>query len=183
MSEFYVVTGWTLRCLQLMVVIYLLYYFKQYRLNLLFGGKASLKTISDHKLHSCFLTALTCLIFNITSGQLASFILALEIDLQIKIQIYYFTLVCCGVSYAVTLYIVHLIRGCLFTQAARYTLYITFLLVLLNALQLVLRGFLESNAIYALYGPITVCANIMIWLIVAKYPFYKFMESRIRQEA
>ncbi|WP_046005635.1 hypothetical protein [Pseudoalteromonas rubra] len=183
MSEFYVVTGWTLRFLQLMVVIYLLYYFKQYRFSLLFGGKSNLKTLADHKLHSCFLTALALLVFQTTSRALATYIMGLDIALQVKIQIYYFALVCCGASYAVALYILHLLRGSMFSQAARYSLYLTFALVILNALQLLLRGFLESNLLYSLYGPVTVCVNIALWLVVAKYPFYRFMETRIRQEA
>ncbi|WP_125719965.1 hypothetical protein [Pseudoalteromonas rubra] len=183
MNEFYVVTGWALRLLQLMVVVYLLYYFKQHRFSLFFGGSASLKTPEDHKLHSCFLTAVACLTFYIISSQVADFILLSEMERLAKIKIYYFTLVCTGTAFAATLYLLHIIRGCQFFPAARYSIYLVLFLVLLNAAQLMLRGYFNNDLLFEVYGPATVVTNLLEWLIVIKYPFYKFMESRIRQEA
>ncbi|MBD1582772.1 hypothetical protein [Pseudoalteromonas sp. S16_S37] len=50
MSEIIFIADWAIKALQLLVVGFLLYKFKENRLNLLFGGKKSLKNIDDHEL-------------------------------------------------------------------------------------------------------------------------------------
>lgn len=183
MNEFYIVAGWGIRFLELIVVFFVIFSFRKHSFSLFFGGKSSLKTPADHKMHSCFLTALAVLVFHAISGSLATYMLDIEADNQLVIKLYYFVIVCTTAAYAATLYLLHVIRGCQFTRVARYSLYITLFLMLLNAAQLVLRGYLGNELLYSIYGPATVIANLCEWLIVAKYPFYKFMETRIRQEA
>ncbi|WP_125720839.1 hypothetical protein [Pseudoalteromonas rubra] len=183
MNEFFIVTGWIIRALEFFVVLFLLHSFKQHRFDLFFGGKGTLKSQNDHELHSCFLTSLAVVVFHISSGSLAGYILTLPLELFQMRQVYYFTLVCTGVAFITVLYLLHVIRGCSFSFAARTVAYVAFLMMFMNFSQLILRGYLDNNMLYYFYGPFIVLGNILTFIVIAKYPFYKLMESRLTKGA
>jgi hypothetical protein len=179
MNEFYQVTGWIIRALELFIVLFLLYSFKQHRFELFFGGKSTLKKQSDHELHSCFLSSLAIIVFYTISGSLASYIIGLPLEVMQGRQVFYFAMVCNGVSFILVLYLLHAIRGCTFSATARLVTYLAFLTVLMNFAQLVLRGYLNSEILYYVYGPIVMLCNVSTFVVLAKYPLYRLMEARL----
>lgn len=179
MNEFYQVTGWIIRTLELFIVLFLLYSFKQHRFELFFGGKSTLKRQSDHELHSCFLSSLAIVVFFTISGSLARYIIDLPLEVMHGRQVYYFAMVCSGVSFILVLYLLHAIRGCNFSVTARIVTYLAFITLLMNFSQLVLRGYLNSDILYHVYGPIIMLCNLSTFVFLAKYPLYKLMESRL----
>ncbi|MCG7537202.1 hypothetical protein [Pseudoalteromonas sp. OOF1S-7] len=179
MNEFLIVTGWIIKALELFILLFLFYSFKQHRFNLFFGGKSSLRKQRDHELHSCFLSSLAVLVFYTVSGSLGRYILSLPFELIQMRQIYYFALVCTGASFIVVLYLLHAIRGCHFTPATRLVAYIAVSMVLMNFAQLVLRGYLNNDILYDIYGPYIISLNIVTFMVIAKYPLYKLVEVRL----
>ncbi|MEC4089545.1 hypothetical protein [Pseudoalteromonas rubra] len=183
MNEFYLITRWIITALELFIVLFLLYCFKLHRFDLFFGGKKTLKKQSDHELHSCFLSSLATIVFYFSSGSLAHYILSLPFEPVQMRQVYYFALVCTGASFIVVLYLLHAIRGCSFSASTRVVTYIAFVLMLMNFAQLTLRGYFNNDLLFDIYGPIIVLGNVCIFLTLAKYPFYRLMESRLTKGA
>ncbi|TMP27048.1 hypothetical protein CWB99_16175 [Pseudoalteromonas rubra] len=179
MNEFFQVTGWIITGLELFIVLFLLYSFKQYRFALFFGGKNTLKKQDDHELHSCFLSSLAILVFYTSSSSLGNYILSMPFELIQMRQVYYFALVCTGAAFMTVLYLLHAIRGCSFSTTARVVAYIAVALMCMNFAQLVLRGYLNSDILFDVYGPFVVIVNVITFVTLAKYPFYKLMESRL----
>ncbi|AZZ98918.1 hypothetical protein [Pseudoalteromonas sp. R3] len=179
MNEFYQVTGWIIIALELFVVLFLLHSFKQHRFDLFFGGKSTLKKQSDHELHSCFLASLAVLVFYTSSRSLGQYILSLPFEVMQMRQIYYFSLVCTGAAFITVLYLLHAIRGCSFSATARVVAYIALAVMFMNFAQLVLRGYLNSDILFDAYGPFVVMGNVCTFVILARFPFYKLMESRL----
>ncbi|RZM80328.1 hypothetical protein C3B51_12255 [Pseudoalteromonas rubra] len=183
MNEFYLVTSWIIIALELFIVFFLLYSFKKHRFGLFFGGKSTLKKQEDHELHSCFLSCLAVLVFYPVSANLGAYILNLPLELIQMRQVYYFALVCTGVSFITVLYLLHVIRGCSFSATSRLVAYISFMLMCLNFSQLILRGYLDIHILYEVYGPFVVSFNICTFIALSRYPFYKLMESRLTKGA
>ncbi|QPB82716.1 hypothetical protein CWC22_006790 [Pseudoalteromonas rubra] len=179
MNEFFIVTGWIITALELFVVLFLLYCFKQHRFDLFFGGKKTLKKQGDHELHSCFLASLAVLVFYTSSSSLGTYILSLPFEPTQMRQVYYFALVCTGAAFITVLFLLHVIRGCNFSATARLVSYISFMLMFMNFSQLVLRGYLDNDMLYDVYGPFVVMGNVCIFVTLAKYPFYRIMESKL----
>ncbi|WP_125564094.1 MULTISPECIES: hypothetical protein [Pseudoalteromonas] len=179
MNEFFIVTGWVITALELFVVLFLLYCFKQHRFDLFFGGKKTLKKQSDHELHSCFLSSLAVLVFYTSSSSLGAYILGLPFESVQMRQVYYFALVCTGAGFITVLYLLHAIRGCCFSATTRIVAYIALAVMLMNFSQLVLRGYLNNDILFDIYGPFVVMCNVGTFFILAKYPFYRIMESKL----
>ncbi|MCG7552107.1 hypothetical protein [Pseudoalteromonas sp. Of11M-6] len=183
MTDFFVFTGGAIRVLEILIVLYLLFKFKNRKWSLFFGGKSSLKTIQDHELHSCFLSALTVMVFHFISSNLAQHIVTIEGMEKLELrQFFYFSMFTCSMLFAVTLFGLHKIRGCSFSPTARRCLYITFLMTSLQLMQFVSRGMLDSNLLSPLYKYGVVMLNLMTLTAVAVYPISKLANlKRIKE--
>ncbi|MEZ7207152.1 hypothetical protein [Pseudoalteromonas sp. DY56-GL79] len=183
MTDFFVITGGAIRVLEILIVLYLLFKFKNRKWSLFFGGKSSLKTIQDHELHSCFLSALTVMVFHFISSNLAQHIVTIEGMEKLELrQFFYFSMFTCSMLFAFTLFGLHKIRGCSFSPTARRCLYITFLMTSLQLMQFVSRGMLDSDLLSPLYKYGVVVLNLMTLTVVAVYPISKLANlKRIKE--
>lgn len=173
MSEFFVATGWIIRAFEVLIVLYLLIKFKNYRWSLFFGGKSDLKTIHDHEIHSCFLAAFTVMVFHFASSTFAQYIITLDMERMALRQFFYFSMFCFSFAFGLTLFALHLIRGCSFSPTARFCLYVTSLMMLLQLTQFIARGLLDSSVLSPIYKYGVVCLNILTLSIVAKHPLQR----------
>ncbi|CAM4263600.1 hypothetical protein [Pseudoalteromonas maricaloris] len=184
MSDFFVITGWAIRMFEVLIVLYILFKFKNRRWSLFFGGKSSLKTIQDHELHSCFLSAFTVMVFHFTSSNLAQHIVTIQGMEKFALrQFFYFSMFSCSMAFAAALFFLHKIRGCSFSPTARNCLYITFLMSTLQMLQFVSHGLLDSNRITLFYQYGVVVLNISTLAVVANHPIRNMVRKLNRKEA
>ena len=173
MSDFFVATGWIIRAFEVLIVLYLIIKFKNYRWSLFFGGKSDLKTLNDHEIHSCFLTAFTVMVFHFASSSFAQYVITVDMERMALRQLFYFSMFCFSIAFGLTLFAFHLIRGCSFSPTARFCLYVTFLMMLLQMAQFIVRGMLDSNILFDVYQYGVVCLNILTLSIVAKHPLQR----------
>ncbi|MEQ3513630.1 hypothetical protein ABMY35_09870 [Pseudoalteromonas sp. BZB3] len=170
MNNFFEATDWLIRGFEVFVVLYLLIKFKDRRWSLFFGGKRDLKTIDDHELHSCFLAAFTVMVFHFASSGFAQYIITMDMERMALRQFFYFSMFCFSIAFGLTLFALHLIRGCSFSPTARFCLYVTFLMMMLQMAQFIIRGMLDSNVLFDVYQYGVVCLNLLTLSIVAKHP-------------
>ncbi|KZN67350.1 hypothetical protein [Pseudoalteromonas luteoviolacea] len=183
MNEFIDLISWVLKALMLLIVVYLLYYFKQYRLGLLFGRSGSLKTRADHELHSCFLAALVTLVFYVLFQQLLDYIVTLPIEPMALRQIYHFIAACTSASIIITLTLLHAVRGCTFSPVARFCCYLQFLSMVLKTTQLIVYGYMDIVAFNSVFSILILTITIVQFILVAKYPLKIFMINKFARES
>ncbi|KZN36220.1 hypothetical protein [Pseudoalteromonas luteoviolacea] len=183
MNEFLDLVSWVLRALMLIIVVYILHCFKQYRFSLLFGGSDNLKTRADHELHSCFLTALVTTVFFMLFQQLLDYIETLPIERMALRQIYYFIAACASASIIITLTLLHAVRGCTFSPVARYVCYLQFIAMVLKTVQLIIYGYWNITSFRTGYSLSILTITIVQFVLVAKYPFKIFMINKFAKES
>ncbi|KZN50325.1 hypothetical protein [Pseudoalteromonas luteoviolacea] len=164
------------------VVFSFLYLFKERWVQLVFAGNTSLKTKSDHELHSCFLTAFVTVASFILFHQLLEFLPSLQIDKMVKRQILYFVAASGSASFIIALTLLHAIRECTFSQDARYACYLSFAAMLIKTVQLVLYGYLDIEWFYPYYMLSILVLSTAQSLLVAKYPFNCFMQRKYAKD-
>ncbi|MCF2826887.1 MULTISPECIES: hypothetical protein [unclassified Pseudoalteromonas] len=184
MNDFFVISDWMIRALEVLICLYLLFKFKNRRWSLFFGGKNSLKTIQDHELHSCFLSAFTVMVFHFTSSNLAQHIVTIQGMEKLALRhFFYFSMFSCSMAFAAALFFLHKIRGCSFSPTARNCLYITFLMSTLQMLQFVSHGLLDSNRFTLFYQYGVVVLNVTTLAVVANHPIRHMLRKLNRKEA
>lgn len=181
MIDFFVATSWVIRTLEVFIVIFLLVIFNKHRLALFLGGKSNLKSITDHTMHSCFIAALTVMVFHFISSNLAQYILAVEMEKLLLRQFFYFTMFSCSMAFVVALFFLHTIRGCTFSTAARFCLYLALAQAILQLTQFIMRGLLDNSLLSPVYSFSVVALNILSLGVVAIYPVKK-LTSLITKE-
>lgn len=170
MNNFFEAADWLIRGFEVLIVIYLVIKFKDRRWSLFFGGKNDLKTTDDHELHSCFLAAFTVMVFHLISSTFAHYIITLDMERMALRQFFYISMFCFSVAFGLTLFALHFIRGCSLSTAARLCLYITVLMMMLQMMQFITRGLLDTSVLSPFYKQSVVCLNLLTLGIVAKYP-------------
>ena len=170
MNEFFVFTGWVIRAFEVFIVLYLLLKFKDRRWSLFFGGSEDLKTIEDHELHSCFLAALTVMVFHFASSSFSQFVLTIDMERMALRQVFYFSMFSFSIAFAVALFALHLIRNCSFSPTARMCLYITVLMSSLQMAQFISHALNDSTVLNNIYRYGVVLLNIATLTFVSKYP-------------
>ncbi|KZX00963.1 hypothetical protein JL49_09140 [Pseudoalteromonas luteoviolacea] len=183
MNELLAVINWGIIGLEVFVFAFLIVKFWKLKFHLFFGGRDSLKTINDHELHSCFLTALCVLTFHFIGAGLTEILLSLELEKMKLRQLFYCVQIATFASLAVILYLLHSIRHCTFSRAALNCMYIIVLIMTANLIQLVARGYLDFNGLSPLYRVISVTGNLITLVVVAKYPLSQVMSLRKSDEA
>ncbi|TMO02897.1 hypothetical protein [Pseudoalteromonas sp. S558] len=181
MIDFTTAIDWTIRTLEVFVVIFLLVTFSKHRQALFFGGKNSLKSINDHTLHSCFIAALTVMVFHFISSNLAQHIITIEMSKLALRQFFYFSMFCCSMAFVITLFFLHAIRGCTFSITARFCLYLALAQALLQMTQFVMRGLFDNSILSPAYSAGVVLLNIASLIVVSIYPIKKINSLIIKE--
>ncbi|MBQ4844393.1 hypothetical protein [Pseudoalteromonas sp. MMG005] len=180
MNDFFVVTGWVIKCFEVFLVAYLLLRFKARRWSLFFGGAGNLKTIDDHELHSCFLSALAVLVLHFTGSLMTQHILTLQMGKMELRQFFYFTVFCNSVAFSVALIGLHYLRKCSFSRCARQCLYLTLMAMALQITQYVIHAVYDSSSFTPIYQYGVVLINLSCLSIVALYPVKMLFKSNVK---
>lgn len=178
MIDFLTATSWTIRTLELAIVLNILYLFKQHRFALFFGGQSNLNTTDDHTMHSCFIAALTVMVFHFVSANLSQYILTIEMGKLELRQFFYFSMFSCSVAFSVTLFLLHIIRGCTFSTPSRLCLYLAIAQALLQLMQFIMRGMLDNSMLSPIYSTGVVLLNIATLSVIAVYPLKVIIKNR-----
>ena len=174
MIDFITATDWTIRALEMLIIVFLLATLNKHRSALFFGGKSNLKSIDDHTMHSCFIAALTVMVFHFVSSSLAQYIITIEMSKLALRQFFYFTMFSCSMSFVVALFFMHSIRGCTFSTTARFCLYLALAQSVVQLIQFIMRGLLDNSMLSPAYSFSVVVLNILSLGVVAIYPVKKF---------
>ncbi|OCQ23401.1 hypothetical protein A7985_05530 [Pseudoalteromonas luteoviolacea] len=163
--------GWLIRGVELLLLLFMLIQFKKHRWNLFFGGKTSCMSSDENEMHSSFI-CIICVLFFYTTGQgLASSMLELqELDKFELRRLFYFSLNVNAALMAGAIYVLHRIRKCRFSITAKRCLHLIVLIVLINTIQLIARGYFDFNGLQSIYRGLTVGCNLLALFIVAVYP-------------
>ncbi|WP_024608344.1 hypothetical protein [Pseudoalteromonas sp. TAB23] len=174
MIDFITATDWTIRALEVLIILFLLATLNKYRLALFFGGKSNLKSIADHTMHSCFIAALTVMVFHFVSSSLAQYIITIEMSKLALRQFFYFTMFSCSMAFVVALFFLHTIRSCTFSTTARFCLYFALAQAILQLTQFIMRGLLDNNLLSPAYSYSVLALNILSLGVVTIYPVKQF---------
>ncbi|MBQ4812191.1 hypothetical protein A7985_17990 [Pseudoalteromonas luteoviolacea] len=170
MSEFLSGLGWLIRFLEVLIICFLVIKFWQHKFSLFFGGKSSLQTIEDHELHSCFLTALCALVFHFIGVEVSKYILSLPLDKMPLRRTFYFSNLLVVAACITTLYVLHSIRECSYSNTAKRIGYLAIVTATLQMTQLIARGYLDYNGLYQFYNVFGALINVTTLAVIAAYP-------------
>lgn len=173
MIDFITATDWTIRALEILIIVFLLATLNKHRSALFFGGKSNLKSIDDHTMHSCFIAALTVMVFHFVSSSLAQYIITIEMSKLALRQFFYFTMFSCSILFVFTLFFLHTIRGCVFSTTARFCLYLALAQAIVQLIQFIIRGLLDNSMLSSVYSFSVITLNILSLGVVAVYPVKK----------
>ncbi|ESP91806.1 MULTISPECIES: hypothetical protein [Pseudoalteromonas] len=180
MNEILAYVDWVFRALFLLVVLFLMVIFWERKFSLFFGGKSSLRTKADHTLHSCFLTALCTVVFFIIGNILSDHIITLPMEKIALRRLFYFLGMVNLTFFFVSLFLLHAIRQCGFSNIARTVSYLMFIELSLYFIQLVVRGYLDIS--YSLLNSFVAASfficNISAFIILISYPTKLFLDKK-----
>ncbi|MCF6441095.1 hypothetical protein L1077_16790 [Pseudoalteromonas luteoviolacea] len=170
MDEFLIALNTAIKILFSLVVLFLVIKFWERRFSLFFGGKDSLKTIQDHELHSCFLTALCIVVFYLTGVTLSGEIRALPMEKIALRRVFYFTGIVNFTAFFLSVYLLHFIRGCNFSSVAKAVLCLMFIEVTIFYIQLVTRGYFEFSGFSSkVYQIVIATCNITTLIVLVGF--------------
>ncbi|MEZ7277202.1 hypothetical protein [Pseudoalteromonas sp. 68 DY56-GL68] len=169
---------WTIRLLEIVAVLFIVITFSKHRFALFFGGRQSIKTDEDHILHSCFISALTVMVFHAVSSPLADHIISLEMEKMMLRQFFYFTMFCFSIAFVVTLFSLHALRRCSFSPVARVCLYLAILQAIVQLTQFIMRGILDDSSLSPAYKVVVIVLNILSLAVISVYPVKKIVSHK-----
>ncbi len=147
---------------------------------LFFGGKTDIKTQSDALLHSSFLCAFTVLFFHFTSWGVGRYILAFDMEVMARRQLFFFMMFMIEFLFMITLFVLHKIRRCSFSKVAIYCLRLSLLFELLFVIELVLYGVLDITEFNNVYQVLIPIMNIITLGLIVAYPVKHIRDKRIK---
>ncbi|MBD1580771.1 hypothetical protein [Pseudoalteromonas sp. S16_S37] len=170
MNEVLYYLGYFFNTIVFCIVLFWMKKFYSKRWKLFFGPKKDLATVQEHELYSNFLTAFCFLVFLLISFQLELFLLSLEMDLVEKIKLFYTSMVIVQFSWLLTLFCLHLVRGCTFSSAARICTYSTIVVMMLLGMQLISRGYFDYHELSIIYKVGLWICKVIILTALVTYP-------------
>ncbi|CAM4105077.1 hypothetical protein [Pseudoalteromonas byunsanensis] len=162
--------GWGLKGIELLIVLFWSYKFSKIRWKLFFGQKKDLSSVQHHELYSCFLTAFCFLIFHLMGSELEQFLLSLQMDKAEHIKLFYPCMIVLRVSLLLTLFCLHLVRGCTFSPTARICAYSTIVAIMLMGIQLIARGYFDYHDFSMVYKVGFWVCNLIVITALCTYP-------------
>ncbi|WP_105168938.1 hypothetical protein [Pseudoalteromonas sp. T1lg23B] len=162
--------GWGLKGVELLIVLFWLYKFSKMRWKLFFGQKKDLASVQHHELYSSFLTAFCFLIFHLIGSELEQFLLSLQMDKQKHIGLFYTCMIVLRFSSLLTLFSLHLVRGCTFSPTARVCVYSTIVVMALMGMQLITRNYFDYHDLSIIYKVGLWICNLMAITALCTYP-------------
>ncbi|CAH9049668.1 hypothetical protein PSECIP111854_00315 [Pseudoalteromonas sp. CIP111854] len=170
MNDFLHNLGWGLIVVEFLIVIYWVKQFSIMKWKLFFGIKKDLLTTQHHELHSCFLSAFCFLIFHLIGSEAEHYLLSLEMQRMAHIELFYTSMAIVQFMFGLTLFCLHLVRGCTFSPTARICMYTTLVMIMLHGMQLIARRYFDYHELNMVYILIGWTCNFIAISALATYP-------------
>ncbi|CAH9051574.1 hypothetical protein PSECIP111951_00420 [Pseudoalteromonas holothuriae] len=177
MNEIVYGFGWGLKGIELLILLFWVHKFSKMRRKLFFGVKKDLASVQHHELYSCFLTAFCFLIFHLISSELEQFLVALEMDKVEHIKLFYTSMAIMHFSFILTLFCLHLVRGCTFSSTARICVYTRIIYIMLLGMELISRGYYDYHDLGMVYIVGAWLCNFVAIAALATYPIRSIKEQ------
>jgi hypothetical protein len=176
MNEILFTIDWVVIGIECLVLCFWLHKFSKMKWRLFFGVKRDLASVQHHELYSCFLTAFCMLTFHLLVSQVDRFILELDIDKLEQIKLFYTSGAIVQFTFAMTLFCLHLIRGCTFSPTARICMYTTLMYMAFQGMQLIARGYYDYHDLSFVYKTGIWLCNIVAVGALCTYPIRSIKE-------
>ncbi|MCL1123337.1 hypothetical protein [Shewanella surugensis] len=180
MNDFLYGIDWVVRGLEAVTVLLILYLSYQRVKVLFWGGKADINTPSDALLHSSFLCAFTVLFFHFISWGISRYILALDMEVMARRQLFFFMMFMIEFLFIISLFTLHKIRRCSFSKVAIYCLMLGLALELLIVIELVLYGVFDISGFNLVYQSLVPVINIITLSLIIAYPVRHIRNKRMK---
>ncbi len=175
-NEFFYYLDFLIKGLEFLALIVILLISYQKISVLLWGGGNNIHTKDDASLHSCFISVLTVAVFHFIGSSLAQYTLSLDLEKMALRQVYYFMMFIIEFIFISSLFVLHKIRNCPFSPAARYCMYFSTILCIVQMIEFISRGVLDSNTFTLSYRTFVVLINLATLYVVSYYPL-KYLKN------
>ncbi|KZN62883.1 hypothetical protein N473_18380 [Pseudoalteromonas luteoviolacea CPMOR-1] len=161
------------RGLQISLVLALIYFVftaKSQRVARIYDKRFELKTKQEQCFASFWITFFCLFIYILIDEQITNTIIAADLDYLLRRKLFYFFRICGVLMFLVSVYSLHSLRQCAFSPATRIAFYISIPVVSIFFLQLILRGYLEIEALVPLYRWLAIVQCSTLSVVVLSNP-------------
>jgi hypothetical protein len=170
MNEVLYKFGWIIKGIEFSIVLFWLHRFSKMKWKLFFGVKKDLGSVQHHELHSCFLSAFCFFIFHLIGSEAEQYLLSLQMEATAHIELFYTSMIIIKFSFVLTLFSLHLVRGCTFSPTARVCTYAMIGYMLFLFMELVARGYFGNHSLGMVYIVGGWVCNFVAISALAAYP-------------
>ncbi|CAH9067098.1 hypothetical protein PSECIP111951_04063 [Pseudoalteromonas holothuriae] len=171
MSSILMNIGWTLIAIKVCLLL-ILFVFTKDTVKSLFVAKP----INDKHVqfeHSLFMYVFASVVFQLVGRFISDEILAAELGVQAKRQIFYIFFCIYEGLFMVAVIQWHNYKRCEFARITTYGFYICAMTVVLNLCRYVDRVVFDTDILRGVYGQVVALTNIFLCVLMAYYPFYR----------
>ncbi|CAH9051589.1 hypothetical protein PSECIP111951_00423 [Pseudoalteromonas holothuriae] len=171
LNDFLYHLGWIFKSYEFFIVLwFVLTQFPKYRWSLFFAHHQSLNSLQLHEMHSCFMTVVVFMLFHTFGGEVEQYLLSLDFEQINRIKVFYTGMIAHMFLCMLTLYVIHRLRGCLFSKTARICLYTVFVSALFSYMELIARGYFDYHELTIVYRIGGWACNIIAIAALSIYP-------------
>ncbi|CAH9049669.1 hypothetical protein PSECIP111854_00316 [Pseudoalteromonas sp. CIP111854] len=171
LNDFLYYLGWGFIGYELLIVLwFLVTQFPKHSWSLFFSRHQSLNSLQLHEMHSCFMSAVVFMLFHTFGGEVEQYLLSLEFKQINRIKVFYTGVIAHFFICLLTMYVVHRLRGCLFSKTARICMYMIFLFSALSFMELIARGYFDYHELGMVYRIGGWACNIIVIAALSIYP-------------
>ncbi|CAH9049989.1 hypothetical protein PSECIP111854_00442 [Pseudoalteromonas sp. CIP111854] len=164
--------GWVLKGYEFLIVLwFLVTQFPTHKWSLFYAHGKALKSLQLHEMHSCFMTSLCLLFFHLLGSEIDMFFLGpLLSGLDDKIKVFYLAGMINQFMFLLAVFYLHRIRRCLFSKTARICLYTTIIVMMLQMMELIARGYFDYHELKFVYILTFWACNLISLAALSIYP-------------
>ncbi|CAH9052095.1 hypothetical protein PSECIP111951_00547 [Pseudoalteromonas holothuriae] len=145
--------------------------FSKHRWSLFYAHGKALHSLQLHEMHSCFITAWCFLLFHLLGSEIDQFFLGLLLSgLDDKIKVFYLAGMITQFMFLLAVFYLHRIRRCLFSKVARICLYTTIIVMSIQMMELIARGYFYYHELTPIYRSVGWASNILAISALSVYP-------------
>ncbi|BBN82340.1 hypothetical protein PA25_23250 [Pseudoalteromonas sp. A25] len=171
MNEFLYQLGWILKGYESLIVLwFLVTQLPKHGWSLFYARGKDLKSLQLHEMHSCFITILCFGLSHLYGSEIEQYLLSLQFEQVYRIRVFYAGMIGNLFLFIAMLTIAHRMKGCLFSQTARFCLYAKFTVITLIFIQLLARGYFDYHELSPIYTIGVWSCNIIAVTAMSIYP-------------
>ncbi|MDK2597245.1 hypothetical protein [Pseudoalteromonas obscura] len=163
------------------IAIYFAFVAKKKGIAFLYDKRFKLDSDYNIKQVSYWITFGVIFVFHFSFDKINYAIITADLDYMFRRRLFYLVRVWIVLVFLASIYALHSLRGCPFSQTTRMIFYITISVATLSFVQLILRGYLHTDIFSPVYRGVTAVHNVLISITLLSYPAKELYQSyRIR---